>query len=817
MSYFPETNWQIIIPTEAENLVANPSVENDTTGYTADSATISRVNTDQKWGAYSLKVQTTDDTQGFYYTHTDLVLASGTAYNVSFYANIPDGITMLAYIATSAGVIQESFSFQSTGYWQRFSFPHTAKSSGQKRIGIRIGDNTPTSPFSTTWYVDGLMVVSGTNDQTYIDGDQDGCEWNGAQHASTSTRDDSHRLGGLIYNLSHYGLGLKQQTGIGMVVPTHITQEYGNQDGAIYQGTINRPRVFQLTTQIVTSGSLANLHIARAAIIDALKINLVGQQSELLLRYTGGNTVREIKVLYDAGMEFNATDVYNEVLPLRFIANDPYWYGEGESATGLTSAVTISGAYVSQRSKDGVWSHLNSSFNGQVLAVAYDEKHNLYYFGGSFSGPQSRISKYNPDTGAFSTLGVGDTGAADGLVYALWVDQTTSDVYAGGTFTGMGGIARTKGIARWDYATQAWKPVASGILNGQVLTITQGNDRTVYIGGSFTLMSGVANTAYIAKYSPTTNTVSAMGTGMDLNVFDIDISPDGYPYAIGYFLNSNGVTTNGLAKWTGSTFAAVGSGLHNSSPTGQALAFGKDGSLFGSVATNIQQGSDTLSGAARWNGNQWLAIGTGFTVGPYVWKRDKRGLIYAGGIITTAGGLTLPSPVAIWNGSQWFPIGLKSSNMGSDTAYDLHIRNNDILTVVFSNPNVTLTEAVTTVTNDGSADVYPRIVIDGPSSGTATLYFIKNYTTGDTIYFNTALTINAGERMILDLAQNGKAFTSTFQGNIMSKIVPGSNIGKFRLISGDNKISFFSSSTGLTINVIYQDRYLSADGGARVA
>lgn len=809
MSYFLDSNWEIVVPIETETLIANPSLETNTTDYTAVGGTITRTNEDSFWGAYSLKVAVTVENDGVRYTNTNTVLVSGSAYTLTFWANVPDDKNMISYIASTAGVIQPNqvFDFVGTGRWQRYDFNFTSNGSAQRRIYIVTGDNNGSD--TVTWYVDGLMLVPGSR-QTYIDGDQGGSEWNGAQHASTATRDDSYALGGRIRNLSYFGLGLKQQTGIGMITPTHITQEYGNQDGALYQGSINRPRVFQLTTQIVSSGNLTDLHMQRDAIINALKVNRTGQQSEVLLRYNGGNVTKEIKVLLDTGMEFNATDIYNEVLPLRFIANDPYWYGEGEASASLASAVTISGAYLAQRSKDGVWSHLNSTFNGQVRAVAYDETRNLYYFGGGFTSPQNGISKYDPDADTFTFLG---TGVSSGSVLALYVDQTTGDVYAGGNFPQMGGVARTKGIARWDNATSAWKPLASGTLDGTVVTITQGPDRTVYWGGNFTLMSGIANTTRIARYNPTTGVVSAMGTGTSAEVQDIDISPDGYPTVIGYFVTANGVTVNGLAKWNGSTFVAIGTGI-DSSPSGQALGFGKDGSLFASAFSNIAQGLTTIPKLARWNGSTWLPLGSGLDQGPYVFKRDKRGLIYAGGPFTAASDITLPSPVAIWSGSAWFPIGLKSSNMGSDATFDLHIRNNDVLTIVFTNPNVNLTEAVTTVTNDGSADTYPRIVIDGPASGTATFYFIKNYTTGDTIYFNTALTINAGERWTLDLAPNAKSFVSTFQGNLMSKILPGSNVGKFRLISGDNKISVFSSSASLTINAIWKNRYLSADGGS---
>lgn len=797
-------DWSIIIPEEATNLVENPSSEYDLTGYTNTGGTIVRTNADARIGAYSVKCTASGAQSGFYYD--SVPLASGTAYTLSFFANVPNGVDMLFRIWKSDFTPITVFNYAGTGEWKRYDFEFTSSETANYLLIFVTSTAT-----NTVWYTDGLNVTAGDYLQTYIDGDQEGCYWNGAEHLSPSTRDSQFRNGGKIVNFGDYGIYGITPSNTGMTTPEHITMNYGGLvDGALYQGTRQQPRVFQLLSNLTASGQ-ANLHVLRDVLQDAVKINLVGKQQELTLRYTGANTIRDVRAVYDGGLEFNSITPFAEALPLRFVANDPYWYDEAYSQAAITPAVTISGAYIFKRDRNGNWSNLGSTYNAGVKTIAYDKKHNLFYFGGDFTSPQSRVSKYDPETNTFTFMG---TGAADGSVQTLWVDQTNGDVYAGGSFSLMGGVARTKGIARWDYATQAWKPLASGILNNRVYSIVQGNDRTVYIGGDFTLMSGIANTSRIARYNPTTGIMSALGTGMNDPVKEMVITADGYLASIGSFTTSNGVNTYGLAKWTGSTFEAIGGGINPSSPDGEMLAVAKDGALYaGTAGADINPtGALSYGKLAKYTGSQWISLGTGISSAVYTGEVDKNGNLLVAGEFFVAGGLTLPSTITIWNNSAFYPLGIVTPTVGT-IIHDVFINSNDDIYIALLGNNTSISEAITTVTNDGKADAYPKIIIDNPTASAVTLYYVKNYTTGETIYFNTAMVLNANERMTLDLVS--KTFSSNFQGKLDGKIIPGSNFGSFRLLSGVNTISFFGSSTSIVVNFVWKNRYLSFDGGAK--
>src|SRR5690349_17376892 len=74
--------WSVIIPQARTNLVTNPSIETNTTGYTAVGGSIARSAAEQYHGAYSLQVTPTSaTTDGAYFGTVSLV--SGTTYAVS--------------------------------------------------------------------------------------------------------------------------------------------------------------------------------------------------------------------------------------------------------------------------------------------------------------------------------------------------------------------------------------------------------------------------------------------------------------------------------------------------------------------------------------------------------------------------------------------------------------------------------------------------------------------------------------------------------------------------------------------------------------
>jgi hypothetical protein len=189
----------------------------------------------------------------------------------------------------------------------------------------------------------------------------------------------------------------------------------------------------------------------------------------------------------------------------------------------------------------------------------------------------------------------------NGNVRALAVIGT--DLYAGGYFTTAGGVT-ANGIAKWNGL--AWSALGSGMsdyLSGQSGCVNalavSGTD--LYAGGDFTSAGGVpAN--YVAKWDG--SAWSALGSGVSGGlgaVWALAVSGTNL-YATGYFTNAGGVPANHIAKWDGSAWSALGSGLDQ-----PAYALAVSG-------TNLYAGA---GGVAEWNGNAWSAFGGSWIgVGP---------------------------------------------------------------------------------------------------------------------------------------------------------------------------------------------------------
>jgi trimeric autotransporter adhesin len=145
-------------------------------------------------------------------------------------------------------------------------------------------------------------------------------------------------------------------------------------------------------------------------------------------------------------------------------------------------------------------------------------------------------------------------------------------------------------------------------------------------------------------------------------------------YVGGFFAEVPSGAANGIAKWDGTNWSALGSGLGappNLPPydnnVGAALAFvvfddGHGPALY--VGGNfVSAGGVAASGIARWNGASWSALGTGVsdkgssgTVRALQVFDDGSGpALYAGGTFSSAGGVDSPG-IAKWNGTSWSAV-----------------------------------------------------------------------------------------------------------------------------------------------------------------
>ncbi len=302
---------------------------------------------------------------------------------------------------------------------------------------------------------------------------------------------------------------------------------------------------------------------------------------------------------------------------------------------------------------DDNWSSVFGAFalDDQVYALTVHGSD--LYVGGAFAtaggNPASRIAKWNG--ASWSALGSG----MDNYVIALAADGG-GNLYAGGWFTTAGGNP-TNYIAKWD--GDNWTSLAAGMslapgfdISADVRALALDGNGDLYAGGWFTTAGGnPAN--FVAKWDG--NSWSALGSGMNSVVYALLLDGLGNLYAGGDFTSAGGNPANHIAMWNGSMWSGLGNGVGGGPyPSAYALALDGSGGLYagGSFTT---AGGKSANRVAKWNGSAWSALGTGINDDVYA-LATWGGVLFAGGMFTTAGGNTA-NYVAEWNGSSWSPLG----------------------------------------------------------------------------------------------------------------------------------------------------------------
>jgi len=173
----------------------------------------------------------------------------------------------------------------------------------------------------------------------------------------------------------------------------------------------------------------------------------------------------------------------------------------------------------------------------------------------------------------------------------------------------------------------------------------------IYIGGQFRSIMNVRSNG-IAKWDG--SAWHPVGTGVDGYVNALEHDGTNL-YAAGSFTKAGGVVVVNVAMWNGTAWSALGDGLNS-------VVFDLEifqGKLYaGGYFTG--SGSTLISKIAVWNGSSWGNVGTnmvGNLMGKYIYSLEGTGnSLYAGGIFTNIGGITAYS-IAAWDGSNWQAMG----------------------------------------------------------------------------------------------------------------------------------------------------------------
>ena len=146
---------------------------------------------------------------------------------------------------------------------------------------------------------------------------------------------------------------------------------------------------------------------------------------------------------------------------------------------------------------------------------------------------------------------------------------------------------------------------------------------------------------------------SESGNGVNSDVYALAYS-NGCLYAGGYFDAAGGSPANNIAKWDGTTWSPLGSGL-NGPPSG--LAVDGSGNLYAGGAFDAAGGNNAAC-VAKWSSNSWYALGDGVDSNVNALAVDGSGNLYVGGWFTSAGVIQV-NRIAKWNSlaSSWETLG----------------------------------------------------------------------------------------------------------------------------------------------------------------
>lgn len=278
-----------------------------------------------------------------------------------------------------------------------------------------------------------------------------------------------------------------------------------------------------------------------------------------------------------------------------------------------------------------------------------------------------------------------NSSSVSGMVRALTVFDDGSSapaLYAGGDFATAGGQTVNR-IAKWDGSS--WMPLGSGMNQwvSALAVFDDGSGPALYAGGGFD-MAGDVPANHIARWDG--SEWSPLGSGVDGAVFALAVFDDGSGsgpalYAAGDFMNAGGEPASRIAKWDGTSWSPLGSGV-----TGRVLSLAvfDDGSGSGPAlyvgGAFSSAGDVTASRIARWDGSTWSSLGSGiggigFPVAVIALSVFDGGCpgdasLYAGGSFTTAGGLSADQ-IARWDGSSWSPLDNQSGGERSGEDIDV--------------------------------------------------------------------------------------------------------------------------------------------------
>lgn len=313
---------------------------------------------------------------------------------------------------------------------------------------------------------------------------------------------------------------------------------------------------------------------------------------------------------------------------------------------------------ITRRTAQG-WTSLGSGNSGRITAMARLPNGDVIV-GGAFQrlgGVElNNIARW--DGVSWSPLGTG----IDGSIHSIRL-APSGEIIAVGFREVAGG--RQSIVMRWD--GQQWSPIGSNDPNAPLSSQLYA---AIIMPNNDLIVSGV-NPSIIrrwngAAWSRMESNLNADTSG-NRGPFTLELTNSGELIAGGLLSSSTPRELTNLARWNGTRWVDVGGGASGglvgrpmiwdlvSMPNGDLVVAGQ----FTQVGPFAFPGGLSVNFLARWNGTSWSALGSGLGgfggLASTIVRRGSDQLI-ALGQFNTAGGESTQN-IAMWNGSSWSPLG----------------------------------------------------------------------------------------------------------------------------------------------------------------
>ncbi|MBL8880631.1 MAG: immunoglobulin domain-containing protein [Phycisphaerales bacterium] len=404
-----------------------------------------------------------------------------------------------------------------------------------------------------------------------------------------------------------------------------------------------------------------------------------------------------------AGGQFTASGAR----PLnRMAAWDPWtstWLPLDEGADNVVAAITdyypyvVAGGYfdhvdglptraVVQR-RFGEWSTLGVGFRG------YDFEPSVYamttfrgqpHAGGLFSFENgnlaSSLAAWNGLTWQEVSGGVTDDGRAEYVTALNTVPgggfPVQTELVVGGRFNRVGGdpgsfySTAAENIATYsrEYGHPDWDALGAGLPGCWVFDVTVYNNETI-AAGHYEDPDGYGDSGFVARWNGSEwQRLGGIGIGnWGIGVVYAVAVYAGQLYAGGNFLSADGNSCDAIARWNGTNWEPLSSGLSSSTWSMVRAMEVFDGELVVAGAFDSAGGAEAGS-IASWNGVAWTPLGAGMnrqaSETPIWALAVYNGDLIAGGEFQQAGDRECLR-IARWNGIDWQPLGPGLSGDGN--------------------------------------------------------------------------------------------------------------------------------------------------------